>query len=271
MERGYVRLYRKKLLSDLWQNPAADRLFEYLMLSVTYRPLKYFAGGTCIELQPGEYISSIRNIAKGCVLSIQQTRTALTYLKSTQRVAQRVTRRYSVFSIINWVTYQDPENYRNTLYGTDDNTLSTQYQHTVNTLPTQKQEVKELKELKEEDQRPEPRRAKKPSPVFVLPDSIRPEVWEAFEEHRRKKRSPMTDHARELTVKECEKIGGDPNELLEQAILKGWQTVYPTKDGRNGKGSSYGKPQISADGRELKNISAMTPEEQEAHAYGTKT
>ena len=108
-------------------------------------------------------------------------------------------------------------------------------------------------------------------PAFDIPSLIRSEVWAAFEGHRKKIKKPMTDEARKLVIKECVKIGGDPNALLEQSIMRGWAGIFPIKDDSNGKGTRSGKPQISADGRELKNISAMTPEEQEAHAYGTKT
>jgi hypothetical protein len=65
--------------------------------------------------------------------------------------------------------------------------------------------------------------------AFMLPPSIRPEVWKSFEEHRKKKRAPMTDRARQLTVDACANIGGDPNELLEQSILRGWTSVFPIK------------------------------------------
>jgi hypothetical protein len=71
---------------------------------------------------------------------------------------------------------------------------------------------------------------KEAKPKFTPPDTIRPEVWKAFEDHRKKLRKPMTDHARELIVRECEKLGGDPNELLDQSIRKGWQDVFPLKE-----------------------------------------
>jgi hypothetical protein len=69
--------------------------------------------------------------------------------------------------------------------------------------------------------------------AFTLPDTIRPEVWKAFEEHRKKLRKPMTNHARDLIIKECDKLGGDPNDLLDQSIRKGWQDVFPLKEQPN--------------------------------------
>jgi hypothetical protein len=64
---------------------------------------------------------------------------------------------------------------------------------------------------------------------FVIPPSIRMETWLAFEDHRKKLRKPMTNKARNLIFSECEKIGGDPNDLLEQSILRGWTGVFPVK------------------------------------------
>ena len=92
-------------------------------------------------------------------------------------------------------------------------------------------------EKRREEKRREEKKAQ-PMVAFSLPPSIRPEVWKAFEEHRIKLRKPMTDHARELMVDSCVKIGGDPNELLEHAILSGWQKVFPIKKIPPGNGDA---------------------------------
>lgn len=231
---GYVRSYRRVLKSDLWQNHNAYRVFQFLLLRSMYRPHKYFAGGRCIDLQPGQFISSSRVIARECGLGHQATRSALDYLKLTQRVTQEVTRHYTTYSIVKWDEYQNPDDSNNTAGNTITNTPITHRQHTDNTLVTQEVEFKKVKKVKNvrKDQNP-----------FVLPDAIRPEVWEAFEEHRNKLRKPMTDTARRLMVKSCEKIGGDLNNLLEHAILRGWQTVFPIREGDNGRGTEgkYGQ------------------------------
>jgi len=147
-----VRLYRKKLDSDLWQYPHADRVFEFLMLSATYRPHKYFAYGTCIDLVPGQYISSIRVMAQKCRLSLRELRTSITYLKSTHRIAQQATHQYSIFTILNWDCYQNSGVNNDTPVDTPNDTGATQERHRSDTGATQKQEVKNLS-IKEEDQK----------------------------------------------------------------------------------------------------------------------
>lgn len=76
------------------------------------------------------------------------------------------------------------------------------------------------------------RRGKNPPHAFVLPESIPPETWQMFEEHRNRLRKPMTDRARMLIVGKLEKIGGNPAAVLDQSIRKGWQDVFPVQEDR---------------------------------------
>ncbi len=63
-----------------------------------------------------------------------------------------------------------------------------------------------------------------------IPDWMDPEVWVGFQKHRKLLKKPMTDRAEFLILKRLEKAkdeGYDPNALLDEAIEKGWQTIYP--------------------------------------------
>lgn len=55
-----------------------------------------------------------------------------------------------------------------------------------------------------------------------------------FREHRNKIKKPMTDHAVDLLKKDLQKYAPDDVqkqiELIDRAIMKGWQTVYPDKE-----------------------------------------
>ena len=62
-----------------------------------------------------------------------------------------------------------------------------------------------------------------------------------FIKHRQKMRKPMTDHAVDLLLTKLAKITTDIDEqvkLLDTAIEKGWQTVYPPKE-ETRTGSAY--------------------------------
>lgn len=55
-----------------------------------------------------------------------------------------------------------------------------------------------------------------------------------FKDHRKKIKKPMTDHAVDLLKKDLQKYAPDDVqkqiELIDRAIMKGWQTVYPDKE-----------------------------------------
>lgn len=81
------------------------------------------------------------------------------------------------------------------------------------------------------------------APRFEIPDWVPIDPWRAFEEMRQKNRKPMTDRARELTVRDLEKLrgeGNDPGAVLLQSVKNSWRGVFPLKD----KGSQ-GPPETS--------------------------
>lgn len=68
---------------------------------------------------------------------------------------------------------------------------------------------------------------------LTLPDWLTQSDLNSFKAHRVKIKKPMTDHALSLLVKQLIKFkqdGYDPVELLNTAILNGWQMPYPPKD-----------------------------------------
>ena len=77
---------------------------------------------------------------------------------------------------------------------------------------------------------------------YIIPDWIDGETFEAFIEMRKKIKKPLTDHAINVAIKKLDgfrKAGEDPNEILNEAILRNWQGLWPLKDknqgGQNGK------------------------------------
>lgn len=67
-----------------------------------------------------------------------------------------------------------------------------------------------------------------------LPEKIRPDVWYAFEEMRKKIHKPMTVYAKKLIIKKLLSMEDDPNDILEQSIMNSWQGIWPLKSGTMG-------------------------------------
>ncbi len=59
-----------------------------------------------------------------------------------------------------------------------------------------------------------------------------PREFSDYVEFRKKTKSPLTEHARELAIRELEKLkvaGNDPAKVLNQSILRGWKGLFPLK------------------------------------------
>jgi hypothetical protein len=88
---------------------------------------------------------------------------------------------------------------------------------------------------------------KPPTPLqggddFILPYWISTQVWNEFVEMRKRQKKNPTTKAKNLVVRELEKLqsqGHDPTEVLEQSIRNGWIDVYPIKEKNNGNPEGF--------------------------------
>lgn len=98
--------------------------------------------------------------------------------------------------------------------------------------------------------------------LFVFPDWVPREPWEAWLEVRRQKGAKNTNHALTLAVKELEKLraaGEDPAKVLDESTLRSWTGLFPVKSKNS---STNGMTPVSAyppgffDGspREVRNV-----------------
>lgn len=105
--------------------------------------------------------------------------------------------------------------------------------------------LKSLGPLQNLELKPQPKKkAAKVEKEFVLPNWIEQDVWDGFEEMRNKIKKPMTNRARTMIVKKLridpEFKGQNPNQILDQSTVNGWQDVFPLRDG----GKLGSKPRI---------------------------
>ena len=67
----------------------------------------------------------------------------------------------------------------------------------------------------------------------MIPEGLR-ETAEAFVEHRKKLKAPMTGHALELAIKKAKKLANDDLDttiaIMEQSIENGWKGIFELKE-----------------------------------------
>lgn len=73
----------------------------------------------------------------------------------------------------------------------------------------------------------------------MIPEELR-ETAEAFVEHRKKLKAPMTGHALELAIKKAKKLANDDLDttiaIMEQSIENGWKGIFELKDKKKERG-----------------------------------
>ena len=99
--------------------------------------------------------------------------------------------------------------------------------HDANTTPiNQKSEIRNQKSyIKKEEYKNTPLQV-------VYPDWLPDVLWTDYLEHRKKLRKPMTERAKELAInklRELKELGNDPQEVLQQSIVNGWQGLFEIK------------------------------------------
>ncbi len=129
---GYIKLYRRMMKWGWYTDTPTKCVFLHLLFLACYEPC-YFKG---VHLEPGQAVSSIRQIATDTGLTVKQVRTAINHLKETQEVAQLPYGKFSVFTVNNYNDYQ--------CTGTDEGKQRAQEGHSEGTLSN----IKKNKEVK---------------------------------------------------------------------------------------------------------------------------
>ena len=106
MSNGYIALHRKILDWEWWDDANTTRLFLYILLNTNHTAKKWRG----IEIKKGEFLTSRDTLALKTGLSVQNVRTSLKRLKSTNELTIKTTKSYTLIKVVNWVNYQDKRN-----------------------------------------------------------------------------------------------------------------------------------------------------------------
>lgn len=106
MHRGFLKIYRKLLDWEWFQDAKTLQVFMYFLLNANYVD-KTWKG---ILIKRGQLLTGRDSIAKATGLSTQSVRTCINRLKSTSEITSQPTNRYSIITLCNYETYNAEEN-----------------------------------------------------------------------------------------------------------------------------------------------------------------
>ena len=166
--KGYVKLYRSMLSWEWMDDPITVQVFVYCLLRANYEMQRWHG----IIIKPGQFVTSLGNMAKDLKITKSQLRTALKHLKLTHSITQSVTQQATVITIEKWGDYQSAgEKVAQSM-----TRCVTSQRHADDTPMTTDKEIEEIKESKEEREI----REKGPADFAEWNDDFLKQAHEAF-------------------------------------------------------------------------------------------
>ena len=210
MAEPFIKLYKKMLKWEWYDDINTCRLFTHCLLKANWESTRWHG----VELEPGQFITSLATLAKETRLSVRQVRVALDHLILTGEVTSKSQSKFRVITVNNWSCYQGNDKQR-------DKQVTSKRQSSDKQVTT----VKEIKEIKEEKEEKEYK--------YYPNDETLDRAFSDYVAMRSKIKKPMTDRAVELAMKNLDKLSDGDNEvavkILEQSVMNSWQGLFELK------------------------------------------
>lgn len=160
MERGYLKLWRRSLDSEIFHNPELWRLWTWCLMRTSYKQrfLPFHTGKNKISVKvgAGQFIFGRNKAAEFLGDSPSTIWKRMKKLESLENIKIESNRQYSIVTICNWEEYQEPDEQEVTAEEQlSDNQVTTKEQRGDNEVTTEEQlsdtnkKVKKVKKVKE--------------------------------------------------------------------------------------------------------------------------
>jgi DNA-binding transcriptional MerR regulator len=100
---GWIKMHRKFLEWEWFNKSEAVHLFLYMLLKANHKSGKWQG----IDIERGQFISSLGNISNATGISLQTIRTILKKLEKTNEIEIKSTSQYTLVTICKYECYQD--------------------------------------------------------------------------------------------------------------------------------------------------------------------
>ena len=138
---GYIKLYRKLIQWGWYQDNVVKSLFLHCLLMASFRDFTWM--GNC--LKAGQFITSYKSLSEELGFSVQQVRTAIKKLESTEEITSKSTNKYTLITVMNWENYQVEEETSNTV---SNNPITNEQQTNNKRITNEQQHRKNVKNYK---------------------------------------------------------------------------------------------------------------------------
>lgn len=99
---NFIKLHRKMLDWEWYDNNNTKILFLHCLLRANWKPAKWHG----IDLEPGQFITSLNTLSEETQLTVRQVRVALEHLILTGEVTSKCQGKIRIITVNNWDCYQ---------------------------------------------------------------------------------------------------------------------------------------------------------------------
>lgn len=215
MSQGYIKLHRGIRDCWVWQDsePFTKRdAWIDILLSANHTDKKIMFEGKLRTIHAGQFHTSIMKLSQRWKWDRRKVTNFLRVLEDDEMCTTDSTTHGTTITVVNWAKYQLECTTDSTTNSTTLCTTDVQPMYTNNNDKECKRNINNNKSFVEDPE---------------LNDSIKD-----FIEHRKKLKRPMTDKAVDLFIKKLDKMAdttSDKIAIINNAIERGWQSVYPLK------------------------------------------
>lgn len=100
---GFIKLYRSMLNWEWYSDINVKILFLHLLLKCNYEPKKWQG----INIDRGQFVTSIKNLSSEVGLGEKQVRIALKKLQKTGEIEVKTTNKFTLINVVNFNKFQD--------------------------------------------------------------------------------------------------------------------------------------------------------------------
>ena len=103
---GFITLYRQMTSWEWYKDSATKDLFIHLLLTANFTDTRFLGK----KIKRGQVVTSLASLASETGLSVQQIKTAIKHLISTNEITNDSTRQYRIITVVKYNDYQDITN-----------------------------------------------------------------------------------------------------------------------------------------------------------------
>jgi len=236
MHRGYVKLWRKSIESEVFADPGLWHLWTACLMMANHKDEWVAVGGVLrpIRVMRGQFVTGRFALHKACYPKKRKTNPSpitlwrwLLALRDMQNLNIEANNKFTLVTINSYSTYND----------VPDKDEQVNDQQVISRRSAGDQQVITNKNEKNDKNDKKKEKAIAFSPLEEqLPEPLQTEqfkdAWSSYLKHRKEKKSPLTATAASAAIKKLEGMGHDRAiAALLHTVSQGWTGIFEPKDG----------------------------------------